>query len=331
MSNRNATLKRLDHYWQTRNPVASCLLPLAALFCAVAGLRALAYRAGALASHRLPVPVLVVGNITVGGTGKTPLVDWLCGHLRKQGWRPGVITRGYLGTARDWPRLVYPHSDAHEVGDEAVLLARRSGCPVAAGPDRLADGRLLLERCGCDILVTDDGLQHYRLCRDLEIAVIDGDRRFGNGFCLPAGPLREPVGRLRRVGLSLVNGRPAAGEFGMRLVAGQTVNLSDPGMQRSLASFRGQAIMAVAGIGNPQRFFHMLGDRGLEVRARAFPDHHRFTAADLEREAGMPLLMTEKDAVKCQTLADADCWFVPVDARPQAAFEQRLDGLLGEL
>jgi tetraacyldisaccharide 4'-kinase len=324
-------LKRLDQYWQTRNPVALGLLPLAGLFCAVSQLRALAYRQGLLSSRRLPVPVLVVGNITVGGTGKTPTVIWLCGHLRELGLKPGILLRGYRGKGGHWPQAVAPDSDPVRVGDEAVLLARRTGCPVVAGPDRVADGRYLLDRFDCDILVADDGMQHYALARDLEIAVIDGRRRFGNGFCLPAGPLREPTGRLRRTDLSLVTGTAGAGEACMELVPGEAVNLAHPQTRRPLASFAGQAIMGVAAIGNPQRFFDTLRANGLEVSERPFPDHHGFQPADLERPAGMSLLMTEKDAVKCLAFADADCWYVPVQGRPSNDFVQRLDHLLGEL
>ncbi len=324
-------MKRLDHYWQTWNPLALALLPLAGLFCTVAVLRAWAYRAGILRSDRLPVPVLVVGNVTVGGTGKTPLVVWLCRHLAEMGFRPGIVLRGYRGTARDWPREVTADSEAAAVGDEAVLLARRTGCPVVAGPDRVADGRYLLERHGCDILVADDGLQHYALKRDLEIAVVDGERRFGNGFCLPAGPLREPSGRLRRVDLTLINGTARPDESAMALSAEEAVNLRDPERRRTLTSFRAQAIMAVAGIGHPQRFFATLRGHGLAPELRPLPDHHPFGPSDLERPPGMPLLMTEKDAVKCRDFADANCWYVPVQARPQADFVQRLDRLLGEL
>jgi tetraacyldisaccharide 4'-kinase len=321
-------VKRLDHYWQDRNLVALCLWPWSLLFCLGALLRGAAFRRGMLVSRGLPVPVVVVGNITVGGTGKTPLVLWLTSHLSELGYRPGVLTRGYGGRANAWPRLVRGDSDPGEVGDEAVLLARRCGGPVMAGPDRIESGHALVAEHRCDLLVCDDGLQHYALNRDLEIAVVDGARRFGNGFCLPAGPLRELPGRLRSVDLVVVNGPHGGRELGMRLVADKAVNLRNAAAPRSLNGFRGERLLAVAGIGNPSRFFSMLRTFGLEVRERAFPDHHAFSADDLRAEEGTVILMTEKDAVKCEPFAAKNCWYVPVKAEPDQAFVYRLDRLV---
>lgn len=321
-------MKRLDHYWQDRNPLALALLPLAALFCLVAELRAAAYRTGMLVSRTLPVPVVVVGNITVGGTGKTPLVIWLARHLKSKGYRPGVLTRGYLGNADDWPQLVKADGDPEQVGDEAVLLARHCDCPVAAGPDRVESGHMLLEQSDCDLLICDDGMQHYGLNRDLEIALLDGERRLGNGFCLPAGPLRERPARLKKVDLTLINGRPAPGELRMTLQADRAVRLNDPLTVRPLADFVSKKVAAIAGIGNPERFFDMLRGRGLRVQAVAFQDHYSYTPADLTQFKGLPILMTEKDAVKCEAFAADNYWYVPVETVPDPDFVKRLDHLL---
>ena len=327
--------------------LSAALLPLSGAYCALAMGRRLAYRRGWVTAVRLPVPVIVVGNISVGGTGKTPLVLWLAQWLRGRGLRPGILTRGYGGTARDWPRLVAPDSDPAELGDEPVLLARRGGCPVVAGPDRITDGVVLTRDLGCDLLVSDDGLQHYRLRRDLEIAVVDGQRGVGNGRCLPAGPLREPVGRLAQVDLvvatdgdcSAIQG-PAKPERGrgwgpahpMHLVPGAAVNLADPSRACPLAEFGGRRLTAVSGIGNPGRFFGLLRSAGFTVAERPYPDHHPYTADDAASWGDEPVLMTEKDAVKCFRFARPNHWYLPVEARPSAAFiaslEQRLEVLV---
>ena len=292
-------------------------------------LRRALYRARLLPRHRIPVPVLVVGNIAVGGTGKTPLVLWLAGFLASRGWRPGVVCRGYGGQASRWPQQVRADSDPAMVGDEAVLLASRSGCPVVAcGPRRVQAARALAELAECDLVISDDGLQHLALDRDLEIAVVDGERRHGNGRCLPAGPLREPAGRLRSVDLVVSNGPAARGEFAMSLVPGPAVSLEDPALRRSLADFRGTRVHAVAGIGHPARFFGLLTTRGLAVEEHAFPDHHPFSAADIRFEDGLPVLMTEKDAVKCRRFAGPGHWYLPVVAELPDAFAARLERAL---
>lgn len=321
-------MKRLDQYWQTRNPLAWALWPLSGLFCAAAGLRAAGYAHGLLRVSRCAAPVIVVGNISVGGTGKTPLVVWLARYLAHRGYRPGILTRGYTGSAREWPQPVCADSDPFLLGDEAVLLARRAGCPVMAGPKRVASAARLIDEFGCNLLISDDGLQHYAMGRDIEIAVIDGERRFGNGFCLPAGPLRERVGRLRRVDLQIVNGAAQSGESSMRMQADYAVRLTDPSERRPLADFIGEQLIALAGIGNPSRFFSMLRAKGLTVQAHEFADHHRFTRSDLRPFAEDLLLMTEKDAVKCAAFGGENHWYAPIDAVPDAAFTDRLNQLL---
>lgn len=284
--------------------------PLAGLYRLVSALRRALYRHGLLRSMRLPVPVVVVGNLTAGGTGKTPLTLALVDALAARGWRPGVVSRGYGGRQSE-PTLLDEHADPAEFGDEPCLIRSR-GVAVAVGRDRPAAAALLVQD-GCDVVIADDGLQHYRLARDVEICVIDGTRRFGNARLLPAGPLREPISRLREVDFRVCNGTPADGEFGMRLAGGVAVALVD-GEHRPLSAFAGQHVHAMAAIGNPDRFFDSLRAQGLEVSGHAFPDHHAFTPADLAFAAGEVLLMTDKDAIKCQRFAQPGWWRVPVVA-----------------
>jgi len=310
--------------WYGGHPLSYALLPLSWLYCGGVRLRRLAYRRGWLRSRRLPVPVIMVGNLTVGGTGKTPLVLGVTDLLRCRGYRPGILVRGYGGSGTRWPRLVTGDADPLEVGDEPVLLARRSGCPVVAGADRVAAGELLLTSSECDMIVSDDGLQHYGLRRDLEILVVDASHRFSNGRCLPAGPLREPVARGRAADLILCNGAPCPEGQVMHLVPGSLVNLADQGITRDLEKLRGQRVTAVAGIGNPDRFFAHLRREGLHVHERPYPDHHPFRREDAASWPPGPVIMTEKDAVKCAGFARPDFWYLPVASRLPGEFEQLL-------
>jgi tetraacyldisaccharide 4'-kinase len=319
---------RFAALWYSRSPLLLLLLPVSWLFLLLVTLRHLAYRTGVLPSHRLPVPVIVVGNITVGGTGKTPLVIWLVEHLHTLGYRPGLVSRGYGGRSRNWPQQVRPDSDPAMVGDEAVLLARHCHCPIAVGPDRVAAARALLEHHKVDILISDDGLQHYALQRDLEIAVIDGVRRFGTGYCLPAGPLREPAGRLKSVDLVVANGIGGRREYGMRLKPGPAWLLEDPQQRRELRDFAGSRVHAVAGIGHPERFFTSLAGLGMQIIPHAFPDHHTYRREDFAFATDEhPILMTEKDAVKCRGFG-LWAWVVPVSAELDERFRLQLDRLL---
>lgn len=315
------------------HPLGLALRPFAWLYCALARLHPLSWRLGWRRPARLAVPVIVVGNVTVGGTGKTPTVLALAERLRAAGWRPGILARGYGGRSRHWPRWVHAGSDPSEVGDEPLLLARRSGCPVVVGPDRAAAGRLA-QRAGCDVLLCDDGLQHHALARDLEIALIDGARGLGNGHCLPAGPLREPPARLARVDWILINGE--AGDWveqlpagvprsRLRLRPGALINLRHPERRQPLAALRGQRVTAVAGIGHPERFFTLLRAQGLEIEPRPYPDHHRFTSRDAASWPDGPLVMTEKDAVKCAPFAADNQWFLPIDAVLQEALVEMVE------
>jgi len=311
----------LNRIWYGGRPAPWWLRSLSGLYTAVAAVRRELYRSGLRCSTRLGCPVIVVGNVSVGGTGKTPLVLWLVEQCKRRGLRPGVVTRGFGGRVRG-PLVLDSTADPAEVGDESVLLLRRGGVPVAVGRDRPAAAALLL-RAGCDLIISDDGLQHYALERDCELAVIDGERRLGNGRLLPAGPLREAPQRLRGVDAIIVNGggtdAVTGGAFAMALEAPAAVALVG-GERRPLAAFRGAAVHAVAGIGNPRRFFAMLRGAGIELIEHPLADHARIVAGDIRYPDRNPVLMTEKDAVKCARMADERHWYVPVDAafEPQA-------------
>lgn len=307
-------------HWQTRGPLAVLLLPVAALFAVVSALRRLAYRCKLLRSEEMDVPVIVVGNITAGGTGKTPLVLWLAQFLAARGKRPGIISRGY-GSARSDSRAVPANGNVADYGDEPCLLAQRSNCPVWVGTDRAATARALrTAHPEVDVIISDDGLQHYRMARDIEIAVIDGARGLGNGWPLPAGPLREPASRLATVDAVVVNGGDAAGPFphsvAMQLEGETFRNLLDARQAVTAAHFHGQPVYAIAGIGNPSRFFAHLQRLGLECTTRAFPDHHAYTAEDLQFAGDHAVVMTEKDAVKCAAFATTRHWALVVNAVP---------------
>lgn len=325
------TLARwLQDAWYKEMYVSTWIMPLSMLYWDVIRLRRFLYRKGIYKSVKLPVPVIIVGNITVGGTGKTPLVIWLAQLLRQQGYKPGVISRGYGGEELQEPVLVQADSRPEEVGDEPILIAEHSGAPLVVCSDRAAAGQMLISQQGCDVIIADDGLQHYALRRDIEIAVIDGERRFGNGYCLPAGPLREPVERLREVDLVIVNGKPKEeGELEMTFTGRIAVNIKT-GEQRELSAFAGVHCHAVAGIGNPSRFFTLLEQAGLSFKSHAFPDHHYYSASDIDFKGADAVLMTEKDAVKCRAFAGENHWFVPIQAQPQAEFGERLLTLLKE-
>ena len=291
------------------------------------------YRRGWCRRQRLPVPVIVVGNLTVGGTGKTPLVVWLARWLRQSGYRPGIITRGYGGAARVWPQWVHPDSDPRDVGDEPVLIARHAQCPVVADPDR-ARAAARLDQYACDVIVSDDGLQHLRLARDIEILLIDGARRFGNGRCLPAGPLRESVARVRSVDVCLVHGATDSGEWGMQLIPAGFYAVGLPNRDPIAADhFAGTQVHAVAGIGFPERFFKTLESLGLNIIRHPYPDHHAFERRELTFGDQRPVIMTEKDAVKCETLVSSEqgYWYLAVQAQPDARLGPWLERRLAEV
>lgn len=311
----------IERHWSQVTLLTLALAPLAWVFAGVVALRRGLYRAGILRVTALPVPVIVVGNISVGGTGKTPMVLWLVDLLRQAGYRPGILSRGYGGDGRS--HALSPSSDPKMVGDEPVLLFKRTHAPLRVGKDRVwAAQTLLREHPECDVLISDDGLQHYALHRDLEIAVVDGARGLGNGLMLPAGPLREGPRRLDKVDAIVSNGIGAPSphpSHHMTLVANRWCNLLHPTRQREHADFAEKTLHAVAGIGNPQRFFAQLRDLGLHCTVRAFPDHHPYQPADFDFAGDDTVLMTEKDAVKSAAFAKPNWWYLPVTAQVDPA------------
>lgn len=330
---------RRPGWWRNRSTVAALWLPLGLLFQAISGFRRLAFRLGWLRSHKLPVPVIVVGNIAVGGSGKTPVVIWLCAALRRRGFNPGILSRGYGGTVRI-PTAVTADASPEKVGDEPVLLARRTACPLWVGADRAAVGSALLRaHPEVNVLVTDDGLQHYRLQRDAEVVVLD-EAVLGNLWPMPAGPLREPPGRLATASLLIDNGTlstdllarlPPRPHAAMHLEPGRFWRLSQPAQICAASDFARLRVHAVAGIGHPERFFETLRSLGITLASsRDLPDHHALTTADLSVPAGEVLLLTEKDAVKCPSPAPDNVWVLPVEARiDDAALDYLLEPLHG--
>lgn len=304
-------------FWQTFNLFTLLLAPFSLLFWLISQLRKRLYSWGILQSYRAPVPVLVVGNISVGGNGKTPTVIWLVEQLQQRGLNVGVISRGYGGENKSFPALVTANSDPKQMGDEPVLIAQRTGVPVSISPNRRASIELLLAHYDLDLIITDDGLQHYALQRDWEWVVVDGVRRFGNGFVLPAGGLRELPSRLNSVQAVICNGGNAkSGEHLMTLKSEFAVNLKT-GEKTALSEWYGKSVVAIAGIGHPPRFFTMLEDLGLTLKAHhAFADHQPYRLETLQplAEYTTPLLMTEKDAVKCRNFAQENWWYIPVSA-----------------
>lgn len=315
--------------WYGGTPPPWWLKPLSAIYGAVAGARSFAYAKGLTRSTQLECPVIVVGNLSVGGTGKTPLVCWLAEQLTEQGFRPGVVTRGYGGSSRV-ARLVRAADQADVVGDEAVLIARRSRVPVAIGRERPKAAQLLID-AGCNLILSDDGLQHHALARDCEIIVVDGDRRFGNGRLLPAGPLREAPARMRSVDAVVVNGGPATapadGTLRMRLLATNAIAMKY-GTARPLREFSGAPVHAIAAIGNPQRFFAMLRAIGINIIEHPLPDHAPLKLEDISFADDLPVLMTEKDAVKCADIAGPHHWCVPVSVAFGAGDAEKLRGIV---
>ncbi len=320
---------KLEQAWYERSGLTLLLRPISWLFLTLVTLRRFLYKTGILKQIKLPVPVIIVGNISVGGTGKTPLVIWIANYLKQAGYKPGIISRGYGGKARNWPQQVRPDADPIMIGDEAVVISRRTACPMAVGPERVADSQALLKYADVDVIISDDGLQHYALVRTVEIAVIDGIRRFGNGFCLPAGPLREPRTRLEEVDCRVTNGVAAQGEIPMRYQTNKVINLVSQEV-RDISDFKQQSVNAIAGIGNPDRFFNFIRASGIRTTTCAFPDHHVFSAVDISFPDDEVLFMTEKDAVKCQRFARDNWWYIPVEAVLPDDFGVHLIHLLEE-
>ncbi|MBH3384129.1 MULTISPECIES: tetraacyldisaccharide 4'-kinase [Pseudomonas] len=328
-----AIADRLLAAWYAGHPALALLRPLEALYRRVVTRKRARFLKGESASYRAPVPVIVVGNITVGGTGKTPMILWLIEHCRQQGLNVGVVSRGYGAKPPQLPWRVLADQSAEQAGDEPLLIVQRSGVPLMIDPDRARAVQALLASEPLDLILCDDGMQHYRLARDLELVLIDAARGLGNGRCLPAGPLREPAERLQGADAVLFNGagEDRAGGFGLRLQPSALVNLRS-GERRPLDHFpAGQRLHAVAGIGNPQRFFNTLQGLNWQPLPHPFADHAHFSARSLAFSPPLPLVMTEKDAVKCRAFAADDWWYLAVEAQPTPAFSAWFDSQLQRL
>jgi len=314
--------------WYGDHPFSYFVVPVSWLYRLIITIRRLAFAAGIFPISHLSVPVIVVGNITVGGTGKTPLVIWLANFLKSQGYFPGIISRGYGGMASSWPQQVCPDSDPAMVGDEPVMIARRTGCPLAVSPKRVSAAEDLIDKQQCNVIISDDGLQHLALGRDIEIAVVDSELRYGNERCLPAGPLREPLSRLNNVDLIVSNGKPAQGEFAMSLKTKGLLPVQGDGRYMTLEEFRGKTVHAIAGIGNPARFFRLLRHHDIKVLEHPFPDHYVYSREDISFDDDYPIVMTEKDAVKCSQIGCEKHWYLQVDVELNDIFKHRINTLL---
>lgn len=327
----------LEQAWYNGSRWPLLLRPLEQVFCYLAGRRRQQYRDGTKQSWTAPVPVIVVGNISVGGTGKSPLVIWLVDYLRRQGYKPGVISRGYRAAPPTIPYFVTASSSAAEAGDEPLMIVRRTKVPLVISPNRVAAAQALLAQTQCDVIISDDGLQHYALNRTVEIAVVDGARGFGNGRCLPEGPLREPVERLKEVDLIVVNGAAPDGllesdetskAFAMSLQSGQLVSLANHTRLNPSLWRDARVVDAVAAIGNPARFACTLEQLGFQPQLHAFSDHHHYRCSDFDFTPKRPLIMTEKDAVKCDHIALDNAWYLEVNAALDNGFSASLEAIL---
>jgi len=322
-------MKSLEHYWYRSGYLVWLLLPISWLYCAIVIFRRKLYQHNILKSYSARVPVIVVGNIVAGGSGKTPLLISLCEYLQQHGVRPGVVSRGYGGKLVGI-KQVEEDDSPQLVGDEPLMICQRIKVPVVVGADRVVAVDYLLQNNQCDVVLSDDGLQHYRMRRSLELAVVDASRRLGNGFCLPAGPLRERVSRLNEVDIVVYNGEladPSAGEccYTLKIVSLHRLHGDD---SQTVSEIVDRPVHAVAGIGNPQRFFQQLRDNGVDVIEHAFPDHHDYQQHDFSGWNEDCIIMTEKDAVKCRALTLPDAWVMTVTAELSGTLVSRLDSLL---
>lgn len=318
----------VNKLWYKKNPIRWLLLPFAIIYYAIIFLRRSLYQYKIFKVHKFPVPVIVIGNITVGGTGKTPLTIWLANYLLTLGFKPGIVSRGY-GGKYSGVLAVEENSDAMITGDEPLIIHRHTKCPVVISKNRVLAIKKALADHNCDIIISDDGLQHYALERNLEIAVVDGTRCFGNGLCLPAGPLREPRSRLKKVDFIIINGDTAKKhEHTMQINPKNFCNVANTNITKTLSAFKNQTVHAVAGIGNPQRFFALLKSLEINIIEHPFPDHHFFKPSDLDFKDDLAIIMTEKDAVKCQKFANATHWFLRIEAQPDSEFIKQIGARL---
>ncbi len=318
-------------WYQPRHPLSYALAPLAYVFRSLVYLRRCCYQLGFKKVNKFNVPVIVVGNITVGGTGKTPLVIWLAQLLRQQGYQPGIVSRGYKAQQTQFPYLVQANDTATKVGDEPLLIARQTQCPVMLAPKRAQAVQALLQQTQCNVIIADDGLQHYGLARDIEIAVINGERRYGNNRCLPAGPLREPKSRLSTVDFVVAKNQANDNEISMRVIPQACTQLIKSADHKPLATWQGKKVHAVAGIGDPTSFYALLKRANLIIIEHTFADHHRYQATDFAFGDDLPIIMTAKDGVKCEAFADERFWVLPVAVELDADFAPALLAKLNSL
>lgn len=315
-------------WYESAQPWQFLLTPLSLLFGVLLRVRRVAYRRGWLARESVAAPVVVVGNISVGGSGKTPFVIWLVELFSAHGYRPGIVSRGYGGEATYWPQQVRGDADPQAVGDEPIMLALRCQCPVVVDPVRARGAQALIESAGCDLIITDDGLQHYGLKRDLEIGLIDGRRRFGNGWLLPAGPLREPVSRLKECDFLVAKGRAQGREYPMKFVDYTLVPVAGDRSPEEPRLFAGSQVHAVTAIADPESFFASLRRLGMDVIEHAYPDHFQFGGQQISFGDDLPVIMTEKDAVKCRSFAGANDWFLRFSIEVGDKLDQKLINIL---
>lgn len=314
--------------WYNGNKWLGLLAPLEALYVWKIKRKQRTYLLGQESVWQASVPVIVVGNIAIGGTGKSPLVVKLVKHLQEQGYQPGIVSRGYKGKSNEYPLWVTTNTSPQEAGDEPIMLAQQTGVPVVVDPNRVHAAQHLLNHSNCNIIISDDGLQHLRLGRDIEIIVIDGKRGLGNGRCLPAGPLREPAIRLQRVHYIVINGEPRVGcpeGFKMRVNPTQWMNVKTKELSDVTKWSAGRQVHAVTGIGNPSRFFDLLRKLNFDVIEHTFPDHHVFSASDIVFSDELPVVMTAKDAVKCHAFANEHHWSLTIEAVVEDVFFEGFD------
>ena len=321
----------IEKVWYSKNIFSLLLSPLSLIYISIIYLRYTLYQLGLISITKINVPTIVIGNIIAGGTGKTPLVIWLAKHFKDKGFLPGIVSRGYGGTYLSNIELVKPTSNPLLVGDEPVIIARNTNCPVVVAKIRAKGAKELVEKYNCNIILCDDGMQHYSLARDIEIAVIDGQRRFGNNYCFPAGPLREPKSRIFKADLIVSKYNARTCEHKMDYTYHQLVSLNELSKTIPISDLHGMTVHAIAGINNPDHFFSYLRSHKLELIIHKFPDHYSYTEDDVKFDDNFPVVMTEKDAVKCLNYSSDKHWYIPISAELSKSFVCDLDKLMGKI
>ena len=321
----------IEKVWYSKNIFSLLLSPLSLIYICIIYLRHTLYQLGLISITKINVPTIVIGNIVAGGTGKTPLVIWLAKYFKDKGFLPGIVSRGYGGTYLSNIELVKPTSNPLLVGDEPVIIARNTNCPVVVAKKRAKGAKELVEKYNCNIILSDDGMQHYSLARDIEIAVIDGQRRFGNNYCFPAGPLREHKNRIHKADLIVSKYSARTCEYKMNYTYNQLVSLNKLSKTIPISDLHGMTVHAIAGINNPDHFFSYLRSHKLELIIHKFPDHYLYTEEDVKFDDNFPVVMTEKDAVKCLNYSSHKHWYIPISAELSQSFACDLDKLMGKI